>query len=250
MKQALSIGENDMTTHNSRLLGREQVAHGTMSFHLDKPAGFHFKPGQAIDVVLHSATADAQSARHTFSIVSAPYEDELVFATRMRDSAFKRALGALPVGASVAIEGPFGSLTLHNERARAAVFIAGGIGITPFMSILRQAAHDRLPQRLVLLYSNRRPEDAAFLSELQELERHNPNYLVVATMTLMSNATQPWTGAKGLIDAALVKRATAELAKPVYYLAGPPGMVEAMRQTLNGAGLNDDDIRSEEFYGY
>jgi ferredoxin-NADP reductase len=221
-----------------------------MAFHFDKPAGFHFKPGQAIEVVLDSPTADAQGARHTFSLVSAPYEDKLVVATRMRDTTFKRALGALPVGAAVAIEGPFGSLILHNDRARAAVFIAGGIGITPFMGILRQAAHDRLPQRMVLLYSNRRPEDAAFLSELQDLERHNPNYRLVPTMTSMSSATQPWAGARGLIDAALVKRATAELAKPVYYLAGPSGMVEAMRQTLNSTGVNDDDVRTEEFYGY
>lgn len=240
-----------MTTHGSKLRGREQVAHGTMAFHFDKPAGFQFKAGQAIDVVLlEPPAADAQSARHTFSIVSAPFENELVVATRMRDSAFKRALGALPIGAGIAIEGPSGSLTLHNDRARPAVFIAGGIGITPFKSIVAQAAEDRLQQRLVLLYSNRRPEDAAYLAELQELERRNPHFLLIATMTLMSSSSQAWTGSQGLIDAALVSRATAELAKPVCYVAGPPGMVEAMRQTLNDAGVDDDDIRSEEFYGY
>jgi ferredoxin-NADP reductase len=237
--------------HESKLRGREQVAHGTMAFHFDKPAGYKFRPGQAIDIVLLKPPAgDAQSARHTFSIVSAPFEKELVIATRMRDSAFKRALGALPIGASIAIEGPFGSLTLHNDRARAAVFIAGGIGITPFMSVVRQAAHDGLQQRLVLLYSNRRPEDAAYLAELQELEQRNPQFHLIATMTLMSRSSQPWSGSQGLIDAALVKRATAALTNPIYYLAGPPGMVEAMRQTLNDAGVDDDDIRSEEFYGY
>ena len=130
------------------------------------------------------------------------------------------------------------------------MFIAGGIGITPFMSVARQAAHDGLQQRLVLLYSNRRPEDAAYLAELQELEQRNPQFHLIATMTLMSSSSQPWTGWQGLIDAALVKRASAELTKPIYYLAGPPGMVEAMRQTLNDADVNDDDIRSEEFYGY
>ena len=240
-----------MTTHDSKLRGREKVAHGTMAFHFDKPAGFTFKPGQAIDVVLLEPPAgDAQSARHTFSIVSAPFENQLVIATRMRDSAFKRALGALPIGAGIAIDGPSGSLTLHNDRARPAVFIAGGIGITPFMSTVRQADHDGLQQRLVLLYSNRRPEDAAYLAELQELEQRNPRFHLIATMTLMSSSSQPWTGSQGPIDAALVKHATAELTKPIYYLAGPPGMVEAMRQTLNDVGVNDNDIRSEEFYGY
>jgi ferredoxin-NADP reductase len=240
-----------MTMHSSKLRGREQVAHGTMTFHFDKPAGFEFKPGQAVDVVLLEAPGtDPQSARHTFSIVSAPFENELVVATRMRDTAFKRALGALPIGAGIAIEGPFGSLTLHNDRTRPAVFIAGGIGITPFKSIVEQAANDQLQQRLVLLYANRRPEDAAYLVELQELEQHNSHFRLIATMTSMSGSSQPWTEALGQIDAALVKRATAELVKPIYYLAGPPGMVEAMRQTLNNAGVNDDDIRSEEFYGY
>ena len=240
-----------MTTHGTRLQGREQIANGTMAFHFEKPIGFSFKAGQAMDIVLPDLpAADAQSARHTFSIVSAPFENELTIATRMRDSAFKRALGALPVGSNIEIEGPFGSLTLHNDRARSAVFIAGGIGITPFMSILRQATHDQLQQRLVLLYSNRRPEDTAFLAELQSFDERNKSFRLVATMTLMSTSIQPWDGQTGLIDEALLKGVAVGLSAPIYYVAGPPGLVEAMRQTLNGAGVDDDDIRSEEFYGY
>ncbi len=240
-----------MSTHDSKLLGREQVARGTIAFHFDKPAGFKFKPGQAIDVVLPEPPAgDAQSARHTFSIVSAPFENELVVATRMRDSAFKRALGALPVGANIRIDGPSGSLTLHNDRARAAVFIAGGIGITPFMSIVRQAAHDRLAQRLVLLYSNRQPQDAAFLAELQGLDQRHEPFGLVATMTELGDNRCPWDRETGLIDGPLIKKAVAGLPAPIYYVAGPPGLVEAMRQALNGAGVDDDDVRSEEFYGY
>jgi ferredoxin-NADP reductase len=240
-----------MTTHESRLQGREEIANGTMAFHFEKPAGFSFKPGQAIDVLLlDPPSADAQSARHTFSIVSAPFENELTVATRMRDSAFKRALSSLPVGSHIAIDGPSGSLTLHKDSARPAVFIAGGIGITPFMSMLRQAAKDRLQQRLVLLYSNRRPEDAAFLAELQRLEQQNPNFQLVATMTLMSGSSQPWDGQTGLIDEPLLKSVASDLPAPIYYVAGPPSLVETMRETLNGAGIDDDDIRSEEFYGY
>lgn len=240
-----------MTTHATRLQGREEIANATMAFHFEKPAGFSFKPGQAIDVVLRDPPAtDAQNARHTFSIVSAPFEHELVVATRMRDSAFKRALKALPIGAQRAIEGPFGSLTLHNDRARPAVFIAGGIGVTPFMSILRQATKDRLPQRLLLLYSNRRSEDAAFLAELQRLERQGETFRLIATMTQLGDSRCPWEGETGVIDGPLIKRAVAGLAAPIYYVAGPPALVEAMRQTLNGAGIDDDDIRSEDFYGY
>ncbi len=241
-----------MSSTPTRLAGRESIAQGTMAFRLDKPAGFAFAPGQAIDVVLPApADADAANTRHTFSIVSAPFEPHLVVATRMRDSSvYKRALAALPIGSMLAIDGPFGSLTLHEDRARAAVFIAGGIGITPFMSLLRQAAHDRLPQRLLLLYSNRRPEDAAFLAELQALERSHPPLRLMATMTQMSASSQAWSGPVGVIDEALVKHSTAELARPVFYVVGPPGMVEAMHLTLNDAGVAEDDIRSESFYGY
>ena len=240
-----------MTSYDVMLTAREEIAEGTMAFHFDKPTGFSFKPGQAIDVILTQPPAtDAQSGRHTFSLVSAPYQDDLVVATRMRDSAFKRAFKSLPIGAAAQLEGPFGSLTLHNNRARPAVFIAGGIGITPFMSILRQAAHDQLLHRLLLLYSNRRPEDAAFLAELQQLEPVNKNFHLVATMTEMSKSSRAWEGETRLIDEALVKSAGGDLSAPIYYLAGPPAMVEAMRQTLNRAGIDDDDIRSEEFYGY
>ncbi|VTU44871.1 ferredoxin--NADP reductase [Variovorax sp. RA8] len=240
-----------MTIYKSRLQGREQIAHGTMAFHLEKPFGFGFKPGQAMDVVLADApTADAQSMRHTFSIVSAPFEKELTIATRMRDSTFKRALGTLPIGSLIEIEGPSGSLTLHNDLARAAVLIAGGIGITPFMSILRQATHDQLKQRLVLVYSNRRPEDTAFLAELQSFEERNPSFQLIATMTLMSASIQPWDGQTGMVNEALLKTALEGLSNPIYYVAGPPGLVEGMRQTLSDSGVDDDDIRSEEFYGY
>ena len=240
-----------MSTYDLKLKSREEIAEGTMAFHLEKPDGFNFKPGQAIDVVLlDPLITDAQNNRHAFSIVSAPFEAHLTVATRLRDSVFKRALKSLATGSPIQIEGPFGSLTLHNNRARPAVLIAGGIGITPFMSILRHATKEQLPQQLVLIYSNRRPEDAAFLAELQGLERQNTLFRLVATMTQMSKSTRSWTGETGMIDEDLVKRVSSQLASPIYYLAGPPAMVEAVRQTLNHAGVDDDDIRSEEFHGY
>lgn len=240
-----------MAAYDVRLQSREEIAEGTMAFHLEKPHDFAFKPGQAIDLTLPESSGVAgEGARHAFSIVSAPFESRLTIATRMRDSAFKRALKALAVGATVGLEGPFGSLTLHKNRARPAVFIAGGIGITPFISILRQAAHDRLPQRMLLLYSNRRPEDAAFLPELQELGQRIEGFTLVATMTQMNVSNRPWAGGTGAIGPVLLQRFVGELQGPIWYLAGPPPMVESMRTTLNQVGVDDDDIRSEGFYGY
>jgi len=118
------------------------------------------------------------------------------------------------------------------------------------MSIVRQAARDQLPQGLVLLYSNRRPEDAAFLAELQGLEQANKRFRLVATMTQISKSHRSWEGRSGVIDHALVREIGTDLVAPIYYLAGPPAMVETMRQTLRIAEVDDDDIRSEEFHGY
>lgn len=238
-----------MATYLVKLVGREQLAEGTLAFRFDRPAGFNFKAGQAIVLELLDPPAGDGQKRRTFSLVSAPFESLLVIATRMRDTAFKRALNALPDGASMKLVGPIGQFTLA-DAARPAVFIAGGIGITPFMSMLRQAAGDHSPQRLLLLYSNRRPEDAAFLGELRELERQNGNFRLFATMTDMSNSARKWDGETGFVDADLIRRCAGELVAPVYYVVGPPAMVAAMQETLRGAGVVDEDIRSEEFYGY
>jgi ferredoxin-NADP reductase len=242
------IGRNQMNTYQVKLERNEEIAEGTMAFHFEKPSTFSFKPGQAVDLVIKLPTG--QNATHTFSLVSAPFENELIVATRMRDSAFKHALGSLPIGSYAEISGPTGSLTLHHDLARPGVFMAGGIGITPFMSILRQAAKDQLPHRLLLLFSNHRPEDAPFLAELQQLEVKNRYFRMIAMMTRMSASSRSWEGETRRINEALVQRAVHDLSTPIYYLAGPPNMVEALRDTLDYVGIDDDDIRSEEFYGY
>lgn len=241
-----------MKTYAIRLERHEEVAEGTMAFHFKKPDGFTFKPGQAVDLVLiNPENMEEEVGRHAFSIVSAPYQEEITLATRMRDSLYKRILGSLAPGALAKLEGPFGSLTLHSDTSRPAVFIAGGIGITPFMSMLRQAAKDLPLRSLALVYSNRRPEDAAFLDELGEIEKKmNTPFTLIATMTDISKSNKPWDGLVGVIDEALLTRVSAANASPVYYLVGPPGMVEALKESLNGLGVDDDDIRTEEFYGY
>ena len=235
----------------SRLMRREDVAEGTMAFHFEKPSGFNFKAGQSADVTLtNPPDTDAEGNTRTFSIASPPFENELVFTTRMRDTAFKRSLKKVPLATEVQIGSAAGSFTLHKNPAKLAVFLAGGIGITPFLSIVRQADHDRLPHKLYLFYSNRRPEDAAFLDTLQTLETANPNFRLIRTMTEMSKSKKEWKGETVLIDKEMLSRHLAVLQGPIYYIAGPPTMVAAMRQTLVGAGVEEDDIRAEEFAGY
>ncbi len=173
----MAAREIPIVGYESKLLSRVEVAEGTMAFHFEKPSGFKFKAGQFADVTLADPPeTDGEGNTRTFSIASPPFENELVFATRMRDTAFKRSLKKVPLATEVRISSAAGSFILHKNRAKPAVVLAGGIGITPFLSIVQQAHHDRLPHKLYLFYSNRRPEDAAFLDTLQNLEKTNPNF--------------------------------------------------------------------------
>ncbi|MGQ0655267.1 MAG: FAD-dependent oxidoreductase [Betaproteobacteria bacterium] len=240
-----------MPVHETRLARRETVAEGTMAFHFERPQGFSHEAGQnAIFTLIDPPETDAQGPARPFTIASAPHEPDLMIATRMRDSAFKRALRNAPLGLKMRVDGPGGVMVLHEDTARPAAFLAGGIGITPFLSMARHAAKQRLPHRIFLFYSNRRPEDAAFLDELQALEKTNPNYRFIATMAEAEKSARPWSGERGFIRRDMLERHLPDLLAPVYYLAGPPAMAMAMQAMLAGFGVAEADMRSEEFYGY
>jgi ferredoxin-NADP reductase len=235
----------------SELKDRREVAEQTIAFRFEKPARWTFKAGQFIDMtLLHPSETDAEGNTRAFSIASGPHEETLMVTTRMRDTAFKRTLKVAPIGTAVKIDGPFGDLTLPHSASRTLVFLAGGIGITPFRSMLVWAAREKLPHRIVLFYSNRRPEDAPFIEELQMLEQTNPNYKCIATMTAMEKSHRSWNGETGLINQEMLGKYLSDVGAPIYYVAGPPAMVKGLREMLRKAGVDDDDIRAEEFAGY
>ena len=240
-----------MALHEVELVRREIVAEGTMAFYFTKPAAFRHQAGQSMLVTLvEPPETDGQGDSRTFTIASAPHEPELMVATRMRDTAFKRVLKTAPPGAKIALDGPNGEMVLHGDPSRPAAFLAGGIGITPFLAMARHAASARLAHRLFLFYSNRRPEDAAFLSELRGLEKANPHYRLIATMTEPDKSAQPWSGETGFIRREMLERCLPDLIAPIYYFAGPPAMTMAMHRMLEECGLGEESMRSEEFYGY
>ena len=240
-----------MPIYETKLKEREQIADGTMAFRFEKPDGFDYKAGQFADYTLIDPSEnDAEGSTRGFSLASAPYESDLMAATRMRDTAFKRVLKSMEIGTELLLDAPYGSFTLHNNSKIPAVFITGGIGITPVRSIVLQATHDKLPHKVFLFDSNRRPEDAAFLDDLMDAQSKNPNFTFVGTMTEMERSDREWGHETGFVNKEMLSKYVGDLTVPIYYLCGPAPMVAAMRKMLNGVGVDDDNIRTEEFSGY
>jgi len=239
------------SAHTVSLIKREEVAESAMAFHFAKPADFQFRARQSIDMtLLNPPETDAEGNTRTFTLASAPFKSDLMIATRMRDTAFKRVLRKAAMRLEVKIEGPSGSFTLHRKAEKPAAFLAGGIGITPFLSIIRQASYEKAPHQLYLFDSNRRPEDAPFLELLSGTAKQNLNFHLVATMTEVDKSHRECGGETGFISKEMLTRYLSTLQGPIYYMAGPPAMVAAMRCMLTEAAVDEDDIRTEEFSGY
>ncbi len=236
----------------ARLHQMTEVADRTSAFAFTVDEGpFEFIPGQSCDFTLPNPKfSDEEGSQRTFSIASSPADlPRLLVATRMTGSAFKRSLAEAAPGTPVEIDGPFGSFTLHRNPARPAVFLAGGIGITPFRSIIKDAVERKLPRQLVLFYSNRNAEGAAFLPELERWAADWPHFRLVATID-EADGPKSWVHRTGRIDSALVRQELADVASAIFYVAGPGGFVKAMRSVLEQSGADPDDIRTEQFPGY
>jgi ferredoxin-NADP reductase len=229
---------------------KREVAKGTLLVIFDLLGReVDFRPGQYFWVtLLDPPYEDEKGPRRHISVVTSPNERGVLgLCTRMRDTAFKRSLGELAVGAEVDVEEPKGSFLLPDDTDQRYVFIAGGIGITVFRCMLRYIAEEQLQHRVTLVYSNRDRESAAFLDELLELEQANPNLQLVLTMT----EDPAWDGETRRIEAELLQDHLGdELQSLTYLIAGPPAMVEGVVGTLQVAGVPEERIRPARFSGY
>jgi ferredoxin-NADP reductase len=190
---------------------------------------------------------DEKGLRRHISLVTSPTEMRVVgLATRLRDTAFKRTLAELEVGDEVAVEEPKGSFLLPENTSVEYVFIAGGIGITVFRSMLRYIADEGLPYRVTLVYSNRDRESAAFLDELEELERRIDGLRVVLTIT----EQEGWEGESRRIDADMLRDHLGDLETHRFYVAGPPAMAESVSESLLAAGVPEEQVVTSRFSGY
>ncbi|MDB5259847.1 MAG: putative oxidoreductase FAD/NAD(P)-binding [Candidatus Nomurabacteria bacterium] len=233
--------------YTTTLIKKEEIADGTMAFHFTKPEGFIYKAGQFLDwKILNPKEDDTEGPLRAFSILTAPHEDDIAFATRMRDTAFKRNLKNRDE-VEMELDGPIGSFVLHQNTERKAVFLIGGIGITPVYSIIQDASHNNLPHKLTLFYSNRKKKDAALFKELEICQKSYPNFTFVPTFT---EEEESWNGEKGYMDEDMIKRHVPDINNVVWYISGPQAMVGAMRKLLNDMKVSEDDIKTEEFSGY
>jgi ferredoxin-NADP reductase len=240
-----------MPPYKVKLKAQKTLCAGTTAFYFEKPEPFEFQAGQFFNItLLNPDETDLEGSTRALSIASAPHEPNLMVAMRLRTSAFKRGLSSLPLGTELLLQGPFGSMTLPRNTTRPAVLLAGGIGITPFRSLIWSAAESFSPPRILLFYSVRVPEEAAFLEELREMEQRNMRYKFICTVTQPERTRMLWRGETGRISIPLLSKWIPDVTVPIYYIAGPPGMVTGVRQMLIGAGIAEQDIRAEEFYGY
>lgn len=221
----------------SRVADRRDIAGGACLLTLE-PAGadFRFIPGQYVRLTLDDGSNANMS--HDFSIASSP-EDGGIFeiAFRPSESAFKKRLMGLPVDASVSVNGPLGFFTLPDAVDRPVVCIAGGIGVTPFRSMILAEAQAAGGSRVLrLIYANRGEDAAPFLDELRGIAAAHQAFSLSELY--------------GPIDAAALASRVADLAAPVFYIAGPPPMVAATYAMLRGLGVSESDMRMDEFTGY
>jgi ferredoxin-NADP reductase len=234
----------------ARIKEKQEVAKGTLLATFDLLGEeVEFRPGQYFWITLPDVGhEDEKGLRRHISVVTSPNEKGVLgLATRLRDSAFKRTLRELPVGAEVDVEQPKGKFVLPEDPSRPLVFVAGGIGITVFRSMLRYIHEEQLPYRVTLIYSNRDRESTAFLDELRELEQQLPDFKLILTMT----DDPDWDGESRHIDAQFFRDYLGEdLNVSTYLVAGPPPMVEAMEKALREAGAAEENVIAEGYSGY
>jgi ferredoxin-NADP reductase len=233
----------------ARVKEKREVAKGTLLVVFDlEGAEVDFRPGQYFWVeLLESPYEDERGLRRHITVVTSPTERGVLgLCTRLRDSAFKKTLAELKVGDEAEVEQPKGDWALPEDTSPSYVFVAGGIGITPYHSMLRYIADTGASYRVTLVYSNRDRESTPFLDELREYERTLPNLRLVLTMTDDSG----WDGETRHIDAEMLRDHLGELDSHTFLVTGPPPMVESVTEKLTAAGVPEEQVLPERFSGY
>lgn len=220
----------------------------TFRFSTEK-TGFQYRSNQAIRLALPKVE-DPWGPTRAFSLSSSPSELGVVAVTvKMTGSPYKEGLKSLQPGDPVVAIGPLGDLLF--DPSRDSLFIAGGIGVTPFRGMIRFAADTRRHRAIRLLYSARVPEEFAFQGELDALARKEPKIDIRYTVTRPAESNLPWHGRTGRIDEAWIREGLAGLDHPKVFVVGLPQMaVETLDLLRTQIGISEDDLEYEYFRGY
>jgi ferredoxin-NADP reductase/nitrite reductase/ring-hydroxylating ferredoxin subunit len=235
-----------------KLLAKERLE-GTdiMTFKLER-AKLDYSAGQFGYFKLDGVTGDPKGPIRHFSLASSPTEpDYLLISTRIRETPYKRALASLEIGSKIQAWGPQGEFVLHDDHSKPAVFLSGGIGVTPFRSMIKYATDKQLPLKIVMFDSNRNEQNILYKNEFDSWAAKNKNLRAVYAVT--DDSPSGWMGEKGRIDKAMINKQIeeSELKKVIFYVCGPPGMLKAMQELLQGElQVPKERIKIEEFTGY
>jgi ferredoxin-NADP reductase len=233
-----------------RLKDRRLEAAEVMSFVFDLAGQtYEYLPGQyAVYELDELSFPDDRGKKRHFTISSSPSEKGIImFTTRLRGSGFKETLRHAPLGYELTVSSARGSFVLPAGEARRHVFIAGGIGITPYRSILRYAADTQTPLQVRMLYFNRLPSHIVFGRELEEIARRIPTFSLVC---VVDGPDEDWKGERGELSESMIRRYVPELDQALFWLSGPPQAVGAFRKVLEQTGIREEAIRLENFMGY
>ncbi len=196
--------------------------------------------------------------RH-FTISSSPTEDFIMFTTSMRDSPYKKRLSTLEDGAKVKVRGPEGQFVLHDDYSKPAVFLSGGIGVTPFRSMMKYTTDKQIPLKIVMFDSNRDLENILFKKEFDDWTTLNKNLKIIYTVSEdkqgedQSTVRNGWKGEYGRINKAMILKYldSTLLNNSIFYICGPPNMLKAMQSLLQKElKISKEKIKMEEFTGY
>jgi ferredoxin-NADP reductase len=199
---------------------------------------------------------DSKGPTRHFTIASSPTENFIMISTRIRDTPYKKRLESLEEGTTVNVRGPEGKFVLHDDYLKSAVFLSGGIGITPFRSMIKNATDRRLPVKIALFDSNRNEQNILYKDEFDEWANINQNLVIVYTITGEDQSSPPaseWKGERGRIDKSMLAKylTKEELGNSIYYTCGPPGMIDAMQTLLQqDLQIPKERIMVEVFTGY
>ena len=244
-----------MQEYQLKLIDKKEIASGTKSFIFEKPQGFEYKAGEFMYWTLPELKhPDERGPMRHFTISSSPTEDYLSLTCRMREgSGYKKTLDELSLGSLIQGRGPTGVYVMEDDVTNPQVFLAGGIGITPFRSRIKYIFDKKLSTQIHLIYANNTPEQTSFKEELDSISQQNQNIKVTYVMSKPEESKVLWDGPTGYIDSKLIQDLTTHYqlpTPPTFWVCGPPPMVDAMEEILQSLNIGKDQIKTEKFTGY